>query len=201
MNQWLPVADFFRVALVVHVDLSVLVWFIAIAGMLWSLNSAPRGTGCGLGRARPRGAGAALMSLAPFVGRGEPIMANYIPVLDAAAVPLRARGVRRRRRAAGAAQPVARAPASACRSTAAARCASASTQLPSSAAVALLAFALVLRRGAGDRWPARPTTRSLFWGGGHALQFTWTLLMLVAWLWLASACGARVPPDAARRRC
>ena len=33
----------------------------------------------------------------------------------------------------------------------------------------------------------------LFWGGGHALQFTWTLLMLVAWLWLAGACGARVP--------
>jgi heme/copper-type cytochrome/quinol oxidase subunit 1 len=33
----------------------------------------------------------------------------------------------------------------------------------------------------------------LFWGGGHALQFTWTLLMLVAWLWLASAGGARVP--------
>jgi heme/copper-type cytochrome/quinol oxidase subunit 1 len=33
----------------------------------------------------------------------------------------------------------------------------------------------------------------LYWGGGHALQFTWTLLMLVGWLWLASACGARVP--------
>lgn len=32
----------------------------------------------------------------------------------------------------------------------------------------------------------------LFWGGGHALQFTWTLLMLVAWLWLANACGARI---------
>ena len=33
----------------------------------------------------------------------------------------------------------------------------------------------------------------LFWGGGHALQFTWTLLMLVSWLWLASVCGARMP--------
>ena len=29
VNQWLPAADFFRVALVVHVDLSVLVWFIS----------------------------------------------------------------------------------------------------------------------------------------------------------------------------
>ena len=42
VNQWLPVADFFRVALVVHVDLSVLVWFVGLAGMLWSLNATPR---------------------------------------------------------------------------------------------------------------------------------------------------------------
>jgi heme/copper-type cytochrome/quinol oxidase subunit 1 len=33
----------------------------------------------------------------------------------------------------------------------------------------------------------------LFWGAGHVLQFTWTLLMLVAWLLLADAVGARVP--------
>ena len=31
----------------------------------------------------------------------------------------------------------------------------------------------------------------LFWGGGHTLQFTHTLLLLVAWLWLASTCGAQ----------
>ena len=30
-------------------------------------------------------------------------------------------------------------------------------------------------------------------GGGHVVQYTFTLLMLVAWLWLASACGARIP--------
>jgi hypothetical protein len=33
----------------------------------------------------------------------------------------------------------------------------------------------------------------LFWGGGHVLQFTWTLLMFAAWLWLAEAAGAPVP--------
>jgi hypothetical protein len=33
----------------------------------------------------------------------------------------------------------------------------------------------------------------LFWGGGHIIQFTFTLLMLLGWLWLASACGARIP--------
>jgi hypothetical protein len=33
----------------------------------------------------------------------------------------------------------------------------------------------------------------LFWGGGHVLQFTYLLLMLSCWLWLAQACGARTP--------
>ena len=40
----------------------------------------------------------------------------------------------------------------------------------------------------------------LFWGGGHVLQFTWTLLLLVAWLLLADAIGARVPHLPARGR-
>jgi hypothetical protein len=31
----------------------------------------------------------------------------------------------------------------------------------------------------------------LFWGGGHVLQFTHTLLLLVAWLWLAQAAGLK----------
>jgi hypothetical protein len=59
-------------------------------------------------------------------------------------------------------------------------------------AVALLAFAW--------SWIALPAGLDgkayyelLFWGGGHVIQFTWTLLILVAWLLLADAIGARVP--------
>lgn len=33
----------------------------------------------------------------------------------------------------------------------------------------------------------------LFWGSGHVIQFTYTLFMLVGWLWLASESGAPVP--------
>jgi len=33
----------------------------------------------------------------------------------------------------------------------------------------------------------------LFWGSGHVIQFAYTLFMLVAWLWLASESGTRVP--------
>ena len=69
----------------VHVDLSVLVWFVALAGLLWSLGASAAAPGAGAacwplcgGR---RGA---LMALAPFLGSRQPIMANYIPVLDGA---------------------------------------------------------------------------------------------------------------------
>jgi len=34
---------------------------------------------------------------------------------------------------------------------------------------------------------ARAYYELLFWGGGHVLQFAYTLLMLIGWLWLASS--------------
>jgi hypothetical protein len=61
-----------------------------------------------------------------------------------------------------------------------------------SAAVALIAFAwswLLLPPGLDGK----AYYEVLFWGGGHVLQFTWTLLMFAAWLVLADASGARVP--------
>ena len=86
LNQWFDVAHFFRVALVVHVDLSVLVWFVALGGLLWSVNGSSQGMAWGWAALLLCTLGAALMSLAPFmVGfglRADPVMANYIPVLD-----------------------------------------------------------------------------------------------------------------------
>ena len=191
LNRLLPSADFFRVALVVHVDLSVLVWFVALAGMLWSLNAAPGARRTAHAALALAGTGTALMALAPFLGAGEPVMANYIPVLTSRVflAGLLAFG-------AGAVLLVWRSLAQAPRI---------GTQFDGpgalrfglnaaavAGAVALLAFAW--------SWAKVPTTLAgkayyeiLFWGGGHALQFTWTLLMLVAWLWLAGACGARLP--------
>jgi cytochrome c oxidase subunit 1 len=190
INQWLPVADFFRVALVVHVDLSVLVWFIAVAGLLWSLNSAPRGLASGWVALALAGAGALLMSLAPFLGRGEAVMANYIPVLDG---PLFLGGLAVF--AAGVALLVLRslwlAPRLGVSFDGAGALRFGLNASVVATAVALLAFAWSL--GAVPQTLAGKAYYEIaFWGGGHALQFTWTLLMLVAWLWLAGACGARV---------
>ncbi len=39
IQEWLPIIDFFRVALVVHVDLSVLIWLLSMAGVLWALST------------------------------------------------------------------------------------------------------------------------------------------------------------------
>ena len=190
VNQWLPTANFFHIALVLHVDLSVLVWFVAMAGLLWSLHGSARATGLGWLAWWLTGGGTLAMALAPFADPGEPIMANYVPVLESGlfltglvvfglgagllvlrslrsapvlGLPLRGPGV----------------------------LSFGLTAAAVAGAVALLCFAW--------SWAVLPTSlhgkayyEVLFWGGGHALQFTWTLLMLVAWLWLASACGARI---------
>jgi len=190
INQWLPVADFFRVALVVHVDLSVLVWFVAMAGVLWSLNGSS--TLRALGWAAPLlcASGTLLMAVAPFADRGAPIMANYIPVLDG---PVFLAGLCAF--ALGVVVLVLRglllAPKLGFSFDGAGALRFGLNASVVATAVALLAF--------GWSLTVLPITLAgkayyeiLFWGGGHALQFTWTLLMLVAWLWLASASGAPV---------
>jgi hypothetical protein len=195
INAWLPAGDFFRVALVVHVDLSVLVWFVAIAGLLWTLAARPAASAAGAALHRLPlllcGAGALGMALAAFTGGGPAVMANYIPMLDSTAfrgavavfglgalllVTLslaRALPIGPAVDGAGALRFGLHAGAVA-------------------AAVALLAFAWSLAV-VPTELPAKAYYEILFWGGGHALQFTWTLLMLVAWLALAQACGGRIP--------
>jgi len=193
LQNLFPVADFFRVALVVHVDLSVLVWFISIAGMLWSLNSPPRAMNWAWICLWICAAGAALLSAAPFLGRGEPIMANYIPVLNE---PVFLSGLLLF--SSGFALLVLRSLVFAPRVGMIGQLDGAVVlrfglnAAAISAALAIMAFvwsyAVVPSSLSG-----RAYYEILFWGVGHALQFTWTLLMLVAWLWLISACGAKVP--------
>jgi cytochrome c oxidase subunit 1 len=190
VNRWQPAADFFRVALVVHVDLSVGVWFVAMAGMLWSLNATGRGARLGRPALWLCGTGAALMALGAFVAPGAPIMANYIPVLEGPVflAGLVVFGL-------GFALLVLRSLAAAPRlggvidGERALRFGLAASAI--CAAVALIAFGWSLAVVPASL-AAKAYYEIVFWGGGHALQFAWTLLMLVAWLWLAQACGARL---------
>lgn len=190
VNRWFAVADFFRVALVVHVDLSVLVWFVASAGLLWTMAGTARsGAAARMSLAMCAG-GTALMGLAPFLDKAEPIMSNYIPVLDGPVflAGLALFGL-------GAAILVLRSLEAGLRGIAevsgetALRFGIAASAL--AAAVAVLAFAASLAL-VSPSLDSHVYYEILFWGGGHALQVAWTLLMLVAWLWLASAANAPV---------
>lgn len=186
-----PLVDFFRVALVVHVDLSVLVWFSAFAGLLWSLHGAPRLLW--LGWAGLAGAGAATLALcaAPFVDPGASLMSNYIPVLDSPLF-LRALVLFGVSAALVVGRALAVAPRVGPRPDGAAARRFGLNAAAVSAAVALIAFAWSYAEVPGEI-ERKAYFEVLFWGGGHVLQFTWTLLMFVAWLWLAEAIGARNP--------
>ena len=191
VKDFMPGGDFFRVALIVHVDLSVLVWFASLSGMFWTLAGSTRAMGAGWIALWAAAAGTLVMAVAPFAERGLPIMSNYIPVIEGrwflaglatfgAAWGLAVlRGmyavtpVGPRLDAAGALRFGLNAPLV-------------------SAAVALIAFIWSWAK-LPPTLEARAYYEVLFWGGGHVLQFTWTLVMLVAWLWLAHAAGASVP--------
>ncbi|MBF0276290.1 MAG: cbb3-type cytochrome c oxidase subunit I [SAR324 cluster bacterium] len=86
--EWLPSMDFFHIALVTHVNLAIVIWFSAFCGLLCLLSRiipqepsrtwrmiAWTGTFCST-------LGMVLIVIAPFVGAENPVMANYIPVLD-----------------------------------------------------------------------------------------------------------------------
>jgi hypothetical protein len=186
-----PVENFFRVALVVHVDLSVLVWFVAIAGVFWSINSTPRWTPLGWAAFALAVAGTVLLAVAPFTQRAAAVMANYVPVLDGAVFLAGLTAI-----AGGMAMLVLRGmvavPRVGTRLDGAAALRFGLNSSVVATAIALAAFAwswLDVPRGL----EGKAYYELLFWGGGHVLQFTWTLLMMVSWLWLASAIGAPIP--------
>ncbi len=186
-----PLVDFFRVALVVHVDLSVLIWFSAFAGLLWSLHGAPRLLWLGWTALAGAAAATAALCVAPFVDPAAPVMSNYIPVLDGS-VFLRALALFGVSCALLVGRALAAAPRVGPRLDGAAALRFGLNAAAVSAAVALLAFVWSYAAV-----PANVERKAyfevLFWGGGHVLQFTWTLLMFAAWLWLAGAIGARNP--------
>ncbi|MBI5897919.1 MAG: cbb3-type cytochrome c oxidase subunit I [Rhodocyclales bacterium] len=186
-----PGTEFYRVALTLHVNLSQWVWFMAFAGVLWSL---------GLVRTPGRwhwfalalaAVGALLMALSPALGAIRPLMANYLPVLDSpwffaglgaygvAVLLMVARVVHggaenHRGSSADSLSGVMR------------------LGLRLAAGVvlaALLVFAVTMMllpaELSGLAW-----FEALFWGAGHIWQFSLTTLMLLAWLGLTSA---RIP--------
>ncbi len=190
LDQHFPWIDFFHTALVVHVDLSVLVWLLASAGVFWNLNPVRRGQSIGWVALAVAATGALVMAGSPFLGAGQPLMSNYLPVLQD---PLFLSGLVIF--AAGVAIQVALSlwyarPIGALASGSGALRFGINTAAIA-AAIALLAFALSYRT-VPPQLTGRAYFEQLFWGGGHVLQYAHTQLMLVAWLWLATVSGVRL---------
>jgi hypothetical protein len=192
VKDFFPWVDFFHVALVVHVDLSVLVWFLAFAGVFWSVNSTQRWISLGWIALFLAVAGTLMMSAAPFAAPTEPpIMSNYVPVLDGrvflAGLTVFAAGC-----ALLVFRSMAAVPLVGIRIDGAGALRFGLNAALVSTAVALLAF-LWSYLDIPRSLDAKAYYELLFWGGGHVLQFTYALLMFVAWLWLLDGMGARVP--------
>jgi cytochrome c oxidase subunit 1 len=184
MEGFFPTQDFFRTALVVHVDQSVLIWFLAFAGVLWSLEAGDGAPGLRRVALGVAALGCLLVAASPFLGAAAPLMNNYVPVLRHplffVALAVFGLGILLQillylQRAV--------------------------TRMAwfdplwvgtfSAALAALGAMGSLAWSGlslSGD-WPGQAYYEYLFWSGGHVLQFAYTQLMLLAWLWLARHAG------------
>ncbi|MEP5764209.1 MAG: hypothetical protein ABJ308_06435 [Halieaceae bacterium] len=191
LQDVIPWIDFFHSALVIHVDLSVLVWSLAFGGILWSLNQRPGKSWLAWSALLLSSLGAALLIVSPFVRDAQPLMSNYIPVLQH---PLFFAGLLTF--ALGFTllvlnSMVFMAPVGPWMLGEAALRFGLNTAAVS-AAVALVCFGWSYLQ-VPDYLEGQIFYELVFWGGGHVLQFTYSLLMLVAWLWLASSAGLSLP--------
>lgn len=180
--------NLFRAALVVHVDLSVLVWFMAFAGVLWSSVTPDRWVGMGWLAWSLAALGTLLMTVSPFLDGAQPLLNNYIPVLDQGVflAGLLACG-------AGFGVTILR---SLLLSRSGPQWPAGERAMRQGVRLAALAGALAWL-AFGWTWLQLPAGQGaayfelLFWGPGHVLQFQHALLAGVAWLWLAHGLGAQ----------
>jgi cytochrome c oxidase subunit 1 len=185
----IPFLDFFHIALVVHVTLSVLIWLLAISAASWSLsttNDRPTWDRLSFWLAA---LGTAIIIICPFVGAGDPLMNNYVPILQhplfygglvlfiAGIVSHLFRSLVYRPRIS--------------------EKLSGTTALQLGITVSAMLTALAILaviaswRGLPDEMEGRIYFEFLFWGGGHVIQFSYTLLMMIVWVVLAMASGCR----------
>lgn len=190
VQGWIPFLDFFQVSLVVHVTLSVLVWLLALSAAMWSLSTAtdaPLWDRASLAAAL---LGTAIIIVSPFAGSGSPQMSNYVPVLDDALF-IAGLGLF----AAGIASHVMRSLIGYRRlSTNLTGTAALQAGITISAAVtgASMLSVFVSMSGIPPEMSGQIYFEFLFWGGGHVIQFSYTLLMMVCWVILADASGCRI---------
>lgn len=191
IDELIPFVDFFHTALVIHVNLSSLVWILSFASALWSLNSRS---------IFPWFArlifilvlvGTLIISISPFLGNAKALMSNYIPVLN---TPVFLTGLTIFGIGIGLQVIFSM---SAMFKVGEAISGKGVIRFGLNCAAIGAFMSLVSFIWSYLTLPvelANPVYYELlFWSGGHVLQFTYTLLMMVAWLWLSSSAGLSLP--------
>jgi hypothetical protein len=189
VQEVVPYIDFFHVALVVHVTLSVMIWLLAMSAAFWSLSAASEHALWDRLSFWLAALGTFVIIVCPFFGAGEPLMNNYVPILQH---PLFYVGLGLF--AAGILSHLLRALLSRPRlakdldGTAALHFGiTLSTLLTGISLIAVFASWL----GLPSSMDGQIYFEFLFWGSGHIIQFSYTLLMMIAWVVLAFASGVR----------
>ncbi len=186
-HELVPFDDLFTKALIIHVNLSVMVWFLSIVnGLTCMLIDKPPSKQHWL----PFWAaaiGAAIFSIAPFVQEGEALLNNYVPIIDSQIFYL---GI--------GLFLIGALSHSVWLLPAALRWHNNPQQIGLSVMVVMNCLAFlsffwsynqVLAVSKTDVIGVAEQMEMIFWGGGHVLQFTYTHAMLIAWVWLAALCG------------
>lgn len=191
IGELIPFVDFFHTALVIHVNLSSLVWILSFASVLWSLNSRPIFPWLARSSFIIVLAGTLIITISPFMGSANALMSNYIPVLDDSLflIGLVVFG-------AGIGLQVLFS-MSAMFKVGEAISGQAVIRFGLNCAAIGVFVALAAFIWSYITLPIQLSSEVyyelLFWSGGHVLQFTYTLLMMVAWLWLSSSAGLSLP--------
>lgn len=181
----------FADALVVHVDLSAVAWFLGICLLFWGLAAQEKRLAFVQKASMASfGAGVVAIALSPVVGGGVSLFSNYIPVYTSAlfhlgvgfmAASLVLGLVHLCVNLSKAEEGTARA-----------------LKLGITGSGVIIAVALAHFIWAYTRLDLPPAMTPdeakdyyelLFWAGGHVLQLAYTQLLLVAWLWLARKGG------------
>jgi len=189
VQELIPLIDFFRVALVVHVTLSVLIWLLCISAATWSLSTATDKPTWDRLSFWAAAFGTAIIIVSPFAGAGSPQMSNYVPVLQH---PLFFAGLLLF--AAGICSHLIRTAVTRSRlATQLSGTDALQAGITLSTILTALAFVAVFAswRGIPSDMGGQIYFEFLFWGGGHVMQFSYTLLMMIAWVVLAYASSAR----------
>jgi hypothetical protein len=183
---------FFRRCLVVHVNLSLVVWFLAFAAALLLALPAGRLGQLAAHTAKLATVGVALMLGAAWLPGTQPVLSNYVPMIDhglfafgqsAFAAAVVAVALSRRLVPAGPDASWLAAPAAVFAGLRA-------------VALALLVAGLTFVSswlGHQDGLGAEAHYELLFWGTGHVLQLVSVAAMLCVWLFLAGSVAGRAP--------